>query len=180
MTVEQVQLRRGTAAQVAAFTGAAGELVVDTTNNRLSLADGATAGGILIPRLVDIALLNVRFKAVNLNLLGDTSATVLLPNGIATYYFNVVSVLNGSIATIGTAKVGLYTAASQGGTVIASQQLVSLTSNTPGAAGGVTQLTLNNGVSAFYNAVTLFLNVGTVQGSAATADVIAQLRLGAS
>jgi hypothetical protein len=42
---EQLQLRRGTAAQVAAFTGAQGELAVDTTNNRLVVNDGATAGG---------------------------------------------------------------------------------------------------------------------------------------
>jgi hypothetical protein len=48
---EQLQLRRGTAAQVAAFTGAQGEVVVDTTNNRLVLQDGATAGGIPIAKL---------------------------------------------------------------------------------------------------------------------------------
>ena len=42
---EQLQLRRGTAAQVAAFTGAQGEATFDTTNNRLVLNDGATAGG---------------------------------------------------------------------------------------------------------------------------------------
>ncbi|MEJ0051399.1 MAG: hypothetical protein WDN02_09380 [Methylovirgula sp.] len=48
---EQLQLRRGTAAQVAAFTGAQGEVVVDTTNNRLVLQDGETAGGIPIAKL---------------------------------------------------------------------------------------------------------------------------------
>lgn len=42
---EQLQLRRGTSTQVAAFTGAAGECVVDTTNNRLVVGDGTTAGG---------------------------------------------------------------------------------------------------------------------------------------
>jgi hypothetical protein len=42
---EQLQLRRGTASQVAAFTGAQGELAVDITNNRLVLNDGATQGG---------------------------------------------------------------------------------------------------------------------------------------
>ncbi|HXY56972.1 MAG TPA: hypothetical protein VEH76_00160 [Methylocystis sp.] len=41
----QVQLRRDIAANVAAFTGAQGEIIVDTTNNRLCLQDGATAGG---------------------------------------------------------------------------------------------------------------------------------------
>ena len=42
---EQLQLRRGTATQVAAFTGAQGEIVVDTTNNRAVVNDGSTAGG---------------------------------------------------------------------------------------------------------------------------------------
>lgn len=44
-TATQLQLRRGTAAQVAAFTGAAGEVTPDTTNQRLVLHDGATVGG---------------------------------------------------------------------------------------------------------------------------------------
>ncbi len=50
---EQLQLRSGTAAQVAAFTGAAAELVADTTNNRLVLQDGATAGGFAAAKLAE-------------------------------------------------------------------------------------------------------------------------------
>jgi len=42
---EQLQLRRGTSSQVAAFTGAQGELAIDTTNNIPHVNDGATAGG---------------------------------------------------------------------------------------------------------------------------------------
>jgi hypothetical protein len=59
MTTEQVQLRRGTAAQIAAFTPAQGELVADTTNNRLVLGDGATAGGFAAPKLAEV-LTNAR------------------------------------------------------------------------------------------------------------------------
>jgi hypothetical protein len=44
-TAVQVQYRRGTSSQVAGFTGAAGEMVVDTTDNRVVVQDGATAGG---------------------------------------------------------------------------------------------------------------------------------------
>ncbi|MDR3407930.1 MAG: hypothetical protein P4L68_05480 [Methylovirgula sp.] len=51
---EQLQLRRGTAAQVAAFTGAQGEVVVDTTNNRLVIQDGTTAGGFAAAKLAEI------------------------------------------------------------------------------------------------------------------------------
>lgn len=41
----QVQLRRGTSAENDAFTGAAGELSYDETNNNLRVHDGSTAGG---------------------------------------------------------------------------------------------------------------------------------------
>ncbi|MGD0639861.1 MAG: hypothetical protein ABSC22_03850 [Roseiarcus sp.] len=41
----QVKRRRDTAANLAAFTGAQAELLVDTTNNRVQVHDGVTAGG---------------------------------------------------------------------------------------------------------------------------------------
>jgi Major tropism determinant N-terminal domain len=41
----QVQYRRGSSTQVAAFTGALGEMVVDTTNWVLNVCDGVTVGG---------------------------------------------------------------------------------------------------------------------------------------
>jgi Major tropism determinant N-terminal domain len=41
----QVKRRRDTAANIAAFTPAQGEIIVDTTNNRMIVGDGATAGG---------------------------------------------------------------------------------------------------------------------------------------
>ena len=41
----QIQIRRGTAAENDAFTGAIGEVTMDTTNNTLRVHDGTTAGG---------------------------------------------------------------------------------------------------------------------------------------
>jgi len=41
----QVQLRRGTSAQNNSFTGAVGEVTVNTTDSTLRVHDGATAGG---------------------------------------------------------------------------------------------------------------------------------------
>jgi hypothetical protein len=41
----QLQVRRGTATQHTTFTGASGELTLDTTNNSLHVHDGSTAGG---------------------------------------------------------------------------------------------------------------------------------------
>ena len=47
----QLQIRRGTAAQVAAFTGAEGEIVYNSTNDSLHTNDGATAGGFELARV---------------------------------------------------------------------------------------------------------------------------------
>ena len=45
----QLQLRRGTTSQNNSFTGAAGELSVDTDLDQLRIHDGSTAGGISVP-----------------------------------------------------------------------------------------------------------------------------------
>ena len=42
---KQVQFRRGTETENNAFTGAVGEITVDTTNKQLRVHDGSTAGG---------------------------------------------------------------------------------------------------------------------------------------
>ena len=41
----QIQIRRGTSAENDAFTGAIGEITMDTTNKTLRVHDGTTAGG---------------------------------------------------------------------------------------------------------------------------------------
>jgi hypothetical protein len=53
MSNVQVQLRRGTTAQHAVYTGPQGEVTVDTDKNALVLHDGATAGGKVIS-VVDV------------------------------------------------------------------------------------------------------------------------------
>lgn len=45
MTHRVIQIYRGTEAQNNAYTGSAGELTMDTTNNELRLHDGSTVGG---------------------------------------------------------------------------------------------------------------------------------------
>jgi hypothetical protein len=51
---EQLQLRRGTVSQVAGFTGAQGEVVMDTTNNRMVINDGVTLGGAPAAKLSEV------------------------------------------------------------------------------------------------------------------------------
>ena len=74
----QVQYRRGSAAQVASFTGAQGELVVDTTNNRIVMQDGSTAGGFPAAKLSEV-LLNTRAQV------SDGNYTVLTADRTIAY-----------------------------------------------------------------------------------------------
>lgn len=50
----QVKRRRDTAANLASFTGAQAELLVDTTNNRVQVHDGATPGGWPAAKLAEV------------------------------------------------------------------------------------------------------------------------------
>ena len=45
---KQLQLRKGTAAEHSTFTGANGEVTVDTTNKTLRVHDGTTVGGTIL------------------------------------------------------------------------------------------------------------------------------------
>jgi hypothetical protein len=94
-TAVQVQYRRGSATQVASFTGAQGEMVVDTTNNRIVVQDGSTAGGWPAAKLDDGA---VAFTGGTINgtTLGQTTpaaaAVTALGVGAATPGAGIVNV----------------------------------------------------------------------------------------
>jgi len=49
----QIQIRRGSAAENDAFTGAIGEVTMDTTNKTLRVHDGTTAGGTKLAKQSD-------------------------------------------------------------------------------------------------------------------------------
>lgn len=59
----QFQNRRGTVSENNSFTGAAGELSVDTTNNELRLHDGATQGGTLVSGIRTVSTID-SFRAM--------------------------------------------------------------------------------------------------------------------
>jgi len=82
MAGTQVQLRRGTTAEHATFTGAEGEVTVDTTKDTLVAHDGTTAGGIPIARedLTNVATIPATKGGTGLTSPG-TSGNVLTSNG---------------------------------------------------------------------------------------------------
>ena len=70
----QVQFRRGTTAQTNSFTGAVGEVTVDTDKDTVVVHDGSTAGGNPLP--TSLADLGVTSSAAELNALDGIPATL--------------------------------------------------------------------------------------------------------
>jgi hypothetical protein len=72
---KQVQRRRGTSTQHTSFTGAEGEISVNTTNKSIHVHDGTTAGGVEAAR-ADLA--NVSDTSLNNALSGNTLASLTI------------------------------------------------------------------------------------------------------
>jgi len=173
---EQLQLRRGTAAQIAANTPAQGEVWVDTDDFRLVVGDGSTAGGYPTPKMSEMGSLMVVAKAVNANLVADTPLVIDLPDGVTRYRVTRVTALAPSIS-LTTAQAAVYNAS--GGTgvaVCAPQALAGLTTNAAATAGNAIDLTLALAAATFFIATTLFFRITTAQGAAATLDVILHIQ----
>ena len=174
---EQLQLRRGTAAQIAANTPAAGEVWVDTDHSRLVVGDGSTVGGFAVPKMSEVASYAVIAKAVSANLVADTPLLVPLPPGVTRYRVTRVTVLAAFGVPLTAAQAALYNAASGGGVAICSPQALSgLTSSSPATAGNAIDLTLALAAATFFTATTLFFRITTAQGAAATVDVILHIQ----
>ena len=78
----QVQYRRGSSSQVAAFTGALGELVIDTTNKVVVVNDGTTVGG--FPQVGTTAtqtLTNKIYQGTSASVTGNVTGNYFIGNG---------------------------------------------------------------------------------------------------
>jgi len=71
-----VKFRRGTTAQNDSFTGAEGELSVDTTLDQLRVHDGSTAGGAKIARQTDVDSLNTLISTSETTVAGDSNTSI--------------------------------------------------------------------------------------------------------
>jgi hypothetical protein len=116
----QVQLRRGTATQHNTFTGAVGEVTVDTTNDTLRVHDGSTAGGVRLAKLSEAAggTGTVTSVGSGAGLTGGpitTSGTLSIENGgVDTTQLANDAVTFAKMQNINTAKVIGRTAAGAG------------------------------------------------------------------
>lgn len=89
-----VQFRRGTAAQNNAFTGAAGELSVDSSLNTIRVHDGTTVGGTALLVAADSIAYDYNFTGTTTS----TTPTAVTAFATATYRSGklVMQVVNGS------------------------------------------------------------------------------------
>ena len=72
----QVKFRRGSSAQHTSFTGANGEITVDTTNKTLRVHDGVTVGGVRIAKFNEISAASANLLSVTTNIVPQSNITV--------------------------------------------------------------------------------------------------------
>ena len=114
---KRVQRRRGTTSEHSNFTGAEGEVTVDTTLDILVVHDGTTAGGHPVAKADGSNIANNSIGIVQLNVADGSAGYFLQTNGSGTLSFAEVNVsgtslggvLGGTIgnATIDTNSVGI-------------------------------------------------------------------------
>ena len=138
---EQLQLRSGSASNIAAFTGAAAECVVDTTNNRLVLQDGSTVGGfpaaklseVLTPASVTRHATGATIAAGGLHVLTAAGLSMTLPSA-ATWTGQPIVIKDGSgSATPGHTISGNVDGSSSGTTITNPGQSLTLAADVTGA-----------------------------------------------
>jgi hypothetical protein len=144
----QVKFRRGSANQHGSFTGANGEITVDTTNKTLRVHDGVTVGGTRLAKYNEISAASANLQSVTTHLL--PSANVTYDLGSPTKRWRSLYLSNNTIY-IGTGKITVgsnnsfsFSAGGQPAKIKAAQVVVS--ANTPSSFQNltITNLVLNN------------------------------------
>ena len=95
----QVQWRRGTTAQIAVFTPAIGEVVVDTTLHQLVVGDGVTVGGFYVAKQSGGTLTNVTITGASNTLTGTFTGGTWVNLTLTTPTINNPTVTTGTFAS---------------------------------------------------------------------------------
>ena len=162
----QVQYRRGTNAQNAAFTGALAEITVDTTNGTLRVHDAITVGG---SNIATVAYVTAQISALSSNSIssGTSNVRVFANGNVTTSAAGTANVLvvqsTGALITGLISATGAITGAALTGT--------SLTVSTGNVSCGNIVNTNANGVGNIGSSATRFNQVFALASSAQYADL---------
>jgi hypothetical protein len=145
----EIKFRRGTATQHNSFTGANGEITVDTTNKTIRVHDGSTVGGTRLAKFNEIGAASANLLSVTTNIVPQANITYDLGTPTKRWrslYLagNTIYLAGAQIKASGNGVITFVTSNNQPATIQASQLVV--TANTPSTFEKltITNLVLNN------------------------------------
>jgi len=146
-----LRLRRGTSTQHTTFTGAEGEVTVDTTKDTLVVHDNATVGGRALARedLTNVSSATIAGRLAVDSLTTDKLAAGALPTDVTVASANIVdgTIVNADISTSAAiANSKLATSGVTSGTYGSSSAIPSITVNDRGIVTSVTTNSLPAGI----------------------------------
>ena len=156
----QVQFRRGNESQNDAFTGAAGEIVYDTTNSNMRVHDGSTQGGSALTTAVSVAAMIALETGTNLDLTNQDTDD--LSEGTTNKYYTDERVDD---------RVGSLLVAGSG--ISLSYNDAAGTMTITGNVGDITGVNAGSGLTGTATDGDATLNIGAGTGITVNADDIA-------
>ena len=169
-----LQFRRGTAAQNDAYTGASGEITVDTTNKTLRVHDGSTAGGTRLGKYTEVEAVDSAVVTSIIDSAIGSTIQALLVSGTNIKTINSQSLLGSGNITItggdGSGTLDSTTVLDVIDTAyIQANQITYSTADFPDSAGVIALISANETT---YTNVSEFVNDANYLDSTTVQDVI--------
>ncbi len=145
----QVKFRRGSAGQHNSFTGANGEITVDTTNKTLRVHDGVTVGGTRLAKFSEIGAASANLQSITTNVVPQANITYDLGTPTKRWrslYLSGNTLYLGTIQLKATGNGVIQFVGNTGALVPIQAKSVVVSSNTPSTFQNltITNLVLNN------------------------------------
>lgn len=145
----EIKFRRGTATQHNSFTGANGEITVDTTNKTIRVHDGTTVGGTRLAKFNEINAASANLLSVTTNIVPASNVTYDLGTPTKrwrTLYLAGNTIFLGALQIKATGNGVVQFVANNGALAPIQAKSVVVSSNTPSSFQNltITNLVLNN------------------------------------